>query len=84
MLSTPHFYLGSEFLYKKFDGLQPDQELHETKFDLEPLTAAVVFGTKKIQFNVDTRRYSVPENLLNISDIIFPVFWLDEVYQISI
>lgn len=79
MLSTPHFYLGSEFLYQAFEGLKPEKEWHETNFDLEPLTAAPVFASKKIQISIDTRMYSVPEGLLKMNNTIFPVFWINEV-----
>ena len=37
MLSTPHFFQGSEYLVKDVEGLNPIKEEHETHFDLEPV-----------------------------------------------
>lgn len=37
MLSTPHFFQGSDYLVEAVEGLKPIKEEHETHFDLEPV-----------------------------------------------
>ncbi|EFX73749.1 hypothetical protein DAPPUDRAFT_307582 [Daphnia pulex] len=78
LLSTPHFYMGDPKYSDAFIGVHPVKEWHETHIDLEPLTAVPVFISERIQINIDVRRYAVPQKLLNISNTIFPVFWINE------
>ncbi|XP_046443721.1 lysosome membrane protein 2-like [Daphnia pulex] len=78
VLSTPHFYMADPKYVDAFVGLKPNKDWHETHFDLEPLLGVPLFASKRLQLNIDARRYKVPERFLNISDTVFPVIWLNE------
>lgn len=38
-----------------------------------------VFASKRLQLNVDVRKYNVSSFLLNINDTVFPILWINEV-----
>jgi len=77
-MSTPHFLDGDDRLWQAFGGLLPIRDLHETHFDLEPATSAAVNASKRIQLNLDVRKYFVGNSLEKLNDTIFPVLWVDE------
>lgn len=83
LLSTPHFYMGDEKYVKAFTGLAPNKEWHETHFDLEPLLGVPIFASKRLQLNVDVRKYKVPPRLLNINDTVFPILWINETAKLD-
>lgn len=48
-MSAPHFLYGDPELVDAIDGVQPDQALHETVLNVDPLLGIVLQGHKKIQ-----------------------------------
>ena len=83
-MSTPHFLDGDDRLWQGLGGLLPIRDLHETHFDLEPATSAAVNASKRIQLNLDVRKYFVGNSLEKLNDTIFPVLWVDEVLRESL
>lgn len=43
------------------------------------LLGVPIFASKRLQLNVDVRKYKVPPRLLNIKDTVFPILWINEV-----
>ncbi|CAG0903273.1 unnamed protein product, partial [Darwinula stevensoni] len=80
VMSTPHFYLGSEEYFNKsiVEGLEPRKEWHETFVDLEPLTGIVLNAAKKLQVNLKLRPVEHYPSFANVTEMLFPIFWVNE------
>jgi len=89
MISKPHF-LGAPGQSSNFLGLQPEEEVHETVYDIDPFTGMSVSYHRRYQVNTpvfnnaDTglSSGSFATNLTFLENInsvpAFPVFWLEE------
>lgn len=78
VMSTPHFYQGDPEDAQQVDGLRPRAEEHETYLDVEPTTGVTMRAAKRIQVNMPLRRYSNLPSFRNVSDVIFPILWVNE------
>jgi len=56
LASFPHFYLGDQKLIDDFEGLQPNEELHETIADIHPRLAFPLHGVSRFQLNVELNK----------------------------
>ncbi|XP_023223572.1 lysosome membrane protein 2-like isoform X1 [Centruroides sculpturatus] len=81
--SAPHFYQGDSSLLKEVRGLRPNKDQHESFFDIDPVTGTVVKGVRKLQINADVRKSENLELLASISDMVLPVFWISQEYELS-
>jgi len=77
LMSTPHFYQGSETYVNGVKGMDPNQTLHETFFVLEDTTSVTIGASKRIQINLDFQKYSVYA-LRKVKKTVFPILWADE------
>lgn len=50
--SFPHFFSGDPVLYKDFEGIKPDAELHQTYADIHPRFGFPISGASRIQINI--------------------------------
>lgn len=50
--SFPHFFSGDPVLYKDFEGIKPDAELHQTYADIHPRFGFPVGGASRVQINI--------------------------------
>ncbi|KAF5295594.1 hypothetical protein FQR65_LT10397 [Abscondita terminalis] len=78
LASNPHFYLGEASLLKYAQGLNPKKELHENFMYIEPVTGSPVSGAKRLQMNVEVRRFADFDLLNNVSEGVFPMVWIEE------
>lgn len=79
MMSPPHFLYADPKFIKEVDGLNPDVETHNTFLSIEPTTGFVMKANKRLQFNVQLKRDSRVSITEKIPEVMFPLFWLDEV-----
>lgn len=73
------FYNGYEGLPSQLEGIKPDQDLHDTFLDIEPMTGVALAAHKRIQVNLKMDRYrhfTAMEQLPSID--LFPILWADE------
>lgn len=77
VMSTPHFYHGSEEDINQL-GLHPVASEHETYLDIEPNTGVTFRAAKRIQANIPIKRYGDLPAYRNIPEVIVPVFWVNE------
>lgn len=63
-LSGPHFFQGSDFLKQGILGLEPNQSLHESFIDVEPVTGILLRIAMRLQVNVRV-----------LKDVVFPMTW---------
>lgn len=84
-LSGPHFFQGSRALSGGVHGLSPNQSLHETYIDVEPMTGIVLRIAIRVQVNVKVRR----DNLFHVTrklpfrEKIIPIFWIEQTAEAS-
>ncbi|CAG0889049.1 unnamed protein product [Darwinula stevensoni] len=84
VMSLPHFYVpdegGDNGLNKSLiDGIAPHKDSHETFIDIEPTTGLLIRSSKKLQTNVKVRKIEGYKTFENFPNMVFPVFWVDEV-----
>ncbi|XP_058459928.1 lysosome membrane protein 2 isoform X2 [Malaya genurostris] len=78
--SFPHFYTGDKSLLNTVDGLDPQQEKHETFADIHPRLAFPIDGASRFQINIQVRKASYIGGLEKFNeDQILPVIWLEVV-----
>ena len=77
-MSWPHFYNGDATFLEDVDGLNPDQDLHDSLFDIEPETGKAIAYNKRIQVlrgNVFLTIYNFSRDLLQMNMRVEP--WQD-------
>uniref|UniRef100_A0A1Q3G4P8 Putative plasma membrane glycoprotein cd36 n=1 Tax=Culex tarsalis TaxID=7177 RepID=A0A1Q3G4P8_CULTA len=78
--SFPHFYTGDKQLLESVNGLNPQQEKHETFADIHPRLAFPIDGASRFQINVQVRKTAYITGLEQFQDDqILPVIWLEVV-----
>ncbi|XP_023223563.1 lysosome membrane protein 2-like isoform X2 [Centruroides sculpturatus] len=82
-VSSPHFYKTDERIRKKIKGLSPRKEKHQTFIDIEPTIGTTFRVSGKLQFNLEILQNPYISFLSSVSDIIMPVFWLDQTGEIT-
>lgn len=83
VISCPHFFMGDYLLSAPFDGLDPQETKHESYFDLEPNTGAVLSAAKRLQLNVDLKYINLIEPFKSVKEIIFPSNWVEESFSLT-
>ncbi|XP_012270757.1 lysosome membrane protein 2-like [Orussus abietinus] len=78
LTSFPHFYLGDKSLLEQIEGLNPQQELHETYVDLHPLLAVPIGGWSRLQLNLEARKAVGVPFMGKLKDgEVLPLFWVE-------
>ena len=49
IMSAPHFYNVDPIILKQVDGVEPNQDKHDTYLDIEPMTGIPLSAHKRIQ-----------------------------------
>ena len=84
VVSCPHFFMGDFLLSAPFEsGLDPQESKHESYFDLEPNTGAVLSAAKRLQLNVDLKYINLIEPFKSVHAAIFPSNWIEESFSLK-
>lgn len=83
VLSFPHFYLADPNYLELVDGLSPNKTSHESFLDIEPTTGLTVGLTMRFQLNVHLHNSSAIWLLQNLTDGVYPIFWMEMLTEIS-
>lgn len=84
VISCPHFLMGDYLLSAPFEsGLDPQECKHQSYFDLEPNTGAVLEAAKRFQLNVDLKYINLIEPFKDVKEIIFPSNWIEESFSLT-
>ncbi|XP_068147262.1 scavenger receptor class B member 1 isoform X1 [Drosophila tropicalis] len=77
--SFPHFFSGDPILYKDFDGIQPNAELHQTYADIHPRFGVPISGASRVQINIMLDKTPLLENKANRlkNSTILPLMWIE-------
>lgn len=78
VLSQPHFLNAHTIFLKKFQGLTPDQEKHESYVLVEPSLGMTVGAEVRFQVNVDVDAMREFEKYEKVASVIFPSWYLSE------
>lgn len=75
-ISHPHFMEGDTSLFEHFEGLHPNQSLHDSFAHIHPRLSVPLYGVSRMQLNLKLNRFG---NLYkNIPDgIILPLAWIE-------
>ncbi|XP_054255931.1 platelet glycoprotein 4 [Indicator indicator] len=78
-ISLPHFLHASESVLHEVEGLNPDEEEHETYLDIEPTTGFTLRFAKRLQVNLLVKPAPKIEALSKVNkSYVFPILWLNE------
>ncbi|XP_029051000.1 scavenger receptor class B member 1-like [Osmia bicornis bicornis] len=78
LVSFPHFYAGDESLFQRIEGLEPDQERHESYIELHPRLGIVVDTKMRFQLNLEVQKaVGVPFSGSMEDGSILPLIWMD-------
>merc|ERR1711860_139208 len=84
IVSSPHFYQGPKELNDAIEGMRlPIPEEDETWVDIEPHLGMAVRIHKRLQFNTHLVPYDKIDVLNNVTETLFPIFWLEESAEIG-
>jgi len=77
--SKPHFLDADPRLRDKVVGVNPNRELHDTFFDVEPNTGVAMSVRKRVQINVNLKPIQVGLQtwFKNVKDVYLPISWVD-------
>ncbi|EDW31579.1 GL11204 [Drosophila persimilis] len=77
--SFPHFFSGDPVLYKIFDGIKPDAELHQTYADIHPRFGFPISGASRVQINIMLDKTPLLKNQGDRLEngTILPLMWIE-------
>ncbi|XP_034478600.1 lysosome membrane protein 2 [Drosophila innubila] len=77
--SFPHFFSGDPVLYKNFEGIKPEAELHQTFADIHPRFGFPVGGASRVQINimVDKTPLLINQAYHLENGTILPLIWIE-------
>ncbi|NXA30721.1 CD36 protein, partial [Eudromia elegans] len=78
-ISLPHFLHASDEILHGVEGLNPNEEEHNTFLDIDPITGFTLQFAKRLQVNLLVKPAPKIEALSKVKQpYIFPLLWLNE------
>lgn len=78
IISFPHFLYADQSLFNDIDGLNPQEELHESIVDLHPRLGVPMAGRSRIQINLEARKADGVPFMGGVKDgMILPLIWFE-------
>lgn len=75
-LSLPHFYNAAPQYINAVDGIHPQKELHDSVFDVEPISGAVFNSSRSLQINLEIKPSKYISQMKNVRTFLCPALWL--------
>jgi scavenger receptor class B, member 1 len=76
LISHPHFMEGDAKLFEHFEGLNPDENFHESFAYLHPRLSVPIYGVSRMQINLRANHFG--KLFSNLPDgIILPLAWIE-------
>ncbi|KAF2887442.1 hypothetical protein ILUMI_18731, partial [Ignelater luminosus] len=76
--SFPHFLYGDDMLHSYVDGLEPNEEKHDSFVIVEPTTGLPMESRARSQSNLVIRKLSGFNEIVDrFSDMVVPMFWAE-------
>ena len=83
VVTLPHFYDADVSYLRAVSGLNPNEESHGTYMNFEMNTGSPVYAVKRLQFNIPIRPIKTMFLMENFSDILLPIFWIEESIELN-
>uniref|UniRef100_A0A671L772 Lysosome membrane protein 2-like n=1 Tax=Sinocyclocheilus anshuiensis TaxID=1608454 RepID=A0A671L772_9TELE len=83
VVSFPHFYQADKRYINAIDGMNPNEEEHETYLDINPTTGVPIRACKRAQLNVILKRVSGFPKTKFLNETIFPIMYVNETATID-
>ncbi|XP_067294254.1 lysosome membrane protein 2-like isoform X3 [Pseudorasbora parva] len=83
VVSFPHFYQADEKYINAVEGMNPNEEEHETYLDINPTTGVPIRACKRAQMNVILKRVRGFLKTKFLKEIIFPIMYVSETATID-
>ncbi|XP_065140482.1 lysosome membrane protein 2a [Paramisgurnus dabryanus] len=83
VVSFPHFYQADDEYINAVEGMNPNEEEHETYLDINPTTGVPIRACKRAQLNVLLKRVTGFPNTKFLNDTIFPIMYVNETATID-
>ncbi|RZF32365.1 hypothetical protein LSTR_LSTR001829 [Laodelphax striatellus] len=83
IMSKPHFLDAADDLLDDIDGLKPDPEIHNSFFDIEPITGIPLKGYQRIQVNLKLNQITTMTLMKDLRNLTFPLLWVEEGSQLG-
>lgn len=81
LISKPHFMHGDASLRTPFDGLEPDEEKHQTALYAEPLTGLILKAAKRLQLNMHFDPAATEETRALAEGGIMPLYIIEQTFE---
>lgn len=75
-LSLPHFYNAAPQYIHAVDGINPRKELHDSVFDVEPMSGVVFHSSRSLQINLQIKPSIYITQMKNVETFLCPALWL--------
>lgn len=76
LFSLPHFYNAAPQYQNGVVGLSPSKDLHDSRFDVEPLSGVVFQSIRSSQMNMEVKKSKYITQMKNVRYTIFPIMWV--------
>lgn len=76
-LSYPHFYKSDPSLKEAVEGLNPQKELHESYFFIQPTSGIPMDLAARFQINMALQSIGHMANVEKFSDLTLPLLWFE-------
>ncbi|XP_051963093.1 lysosome membrane protein 2-like [Xyrauchen texanus] len=83
VVSFPHFYQADRSYISAIEGMNPNEEEHETYLDINPTTGVPIRACKRAQLNVILKRVSGFPKTKFLNGTIFPIMYVNETATID-
>ncbi len=77
-ISFPHLLYADDRIKNSVVGIEPDENIHRTLFEVEPHTGLVLRAQKRLQINLYVAHEQYIHDFQNLTDFLLPVIWLNE------
>ncbi|CAF3534142.1 unnamed protein product [Adineta steineri] len=81
--SNPHFLAADRSVQDAIIGLMPDEMLHRSYIDIEPMTGIVMNGSRRMQFNLNVINDSKISGVSHVKSLVYPMIWVNEHAEID-
>lgn len=76
--SLPHFLMADEKYKSAIGNMHPDPVQHRTDINIEPYTGLAMKIFKRLQINIYVHQVPHIRQTENVTEMVFPVLWLNE------
>jgi hypothetical protein len=81
-ISQPHFLNADKKFTDAFDGLKPNESLHDFKLNFEPTSGVPIQGNIKFQISFYIFQNDKIDIVKNVQPALYPLVWFDEALEL--